>query len=59
MRLGGVLREWRTTRGATLKALAAEIGIPLAVLAKLERGGAVSGRTLGRLLVWLLAEGEK
>lgn len=61
MKLGQVIRRWRTVENKTLEEVAGEIGIGVSVLQRIETGGQgkkgrveMNGYTLGRILVWLL-----
>lgn len=65
MRLGQVIRRWRTVEQKTLDEVANEIGIGRTVLQRIETGGQgdgkapgkleMNGATLGKLIVWLLS----
>lgn len=51
-----VLRKWRLMSEITLRDAASEIGISAATLLRIEQGGVVDGRTMSRLVIWLIGE---
>ena len=59
MRLGQVLREWRHRREIGLRAAGRKIGIGSATLMRLEHGLDPSGRTLAKVLTWLMSKESK
>lgn len=62
MRIGLLLRKWRLINDIAVKELAAEIGISVATLYRMENFGAhTDGVTLLKILNWLCADvkGEK
>lgn len=59
LRLGQILRKWRRAEDKTLHEVAGEMKLKLKTLQRLEtnNGNAeISGGTLARVLVWLLAD---
>lgn len=58
MRLGRILLRYRQSRDLTLRTLAAEIGVSMATLSRIEHGKEMDSRTLLRILVWMLEVGE-
>ena len=56
MRLGQVVRLWRRTSDLSLMEAAAQIGLTLPTLSRIERGEPMDGKTLGIVLRWLLEE---
>lgn len=56
MRLSYVLRRWRAMSERNLRSVAAEIGTSAATLSRLERGEDCDGKTLAKVLTWLLGK---
>ena len=56
MRLGVVLRKYRAIAELSIRVLALDIGVSAATLSRIERGEAMDGRTLGKVLIWLMQE---
>ncbi len=56
MRLGEMLRLYRTVRGQSLREIAPQIGIGHATLMRIETGQAFDADTLLKLWTWMLAE---
>lgn len=54
MRIGEVLRKWRRASDMGVREAAAEIGISHGTLSRIERGEDVDGRTMLKLIVWLM-----
>ncbi len=52
--LGPVLRDWRIMNRLTERETAARIGVSAATLCRVEACKPVDGRTLSRVLFWLL-----
>ena len=52
MRLGELLKNWRTMERLTLKEVSKDIGIPLPTLSRVEHGEAMDGKTLAKILAW-------
>jgi len=59
VKLGEVLNYWRRIDGRSLRDVAAEIGIGVATLSRIERGQSMDGETIVRLFVWLFKRGAK
>jgi DNA-binding XRE family transcriptional regulator len=57
MRLGTVLRRYRSMREITVRDLAKEIGIAFATLSRIENGLDCDSKTLMTVLVWLTGKG--
>ncbi len=57
MKLGQVLRAYRTTQGLNSRQFAAELRISQATLIRLERGNTCDGRVLLLVFEWLLFDG--
>lgn len=53
VRVGEVLRKWRLMSEVTTRDLAERIGISAATLSRVERGEAMDGATLAKILNWL------
>jgi len=54
MKLGDLLRKWRRASDFNLQEASARIGISVATLSRIERGYAMNGDVLAKVLVWLL-----
>jgi predicted transcriptional regulator len=54
MKLGTVIRKWRTMEERTLRDVAKEIGTSAATLMRVEQGAACDSDTLATILVWLV-----
>lgn len=54
MRLGQVIRKYRTMTELSAAELATEIGISAATLCRIEVGENMDGQTLRRVLEWLM-----
>ena len=59
MRLGNVLKKWRTMEDRTLREVSAEMRIPLPTLHRAESGKPLDGITLAAIMVWLLGKESK
>jgi len=60
MRLGNVLRKWRTMEDKTIRVAAKEIGIGASALARIEHGKQCGADILANVLYWLIRdEGKK
>lgn len=59
MRLGEIIRAWRISSGAELRATARIIGINHTTLLRIERGEACDSGTLAKLFAWLMAEDKR
>jgi transcriptional regulator with XRE-family HTH domain len=53
MRLGHVLTRWRWAQQISLVDASRMMGISKATLSRIERGEAMDGRTLAKILTWL------
>jgi DNA-binding Xre family transcriptional regulator len=56
MILGKVLRRYRLYNENPAKELAAQIGVSTETLTRFERGGEITGETMAKIWLWLLAE---
>ena len=54
MKLGDILRRWRRSADLSTREAAAEIGLSVATLNRIERGMAFDGKTLAVILRWLM-----
>ncbi len=54
--LGRVLYAWREKEGLTIREAAKIIGLSYSTLSRIENGMSVDGRTLKKLLIWLLQD---
>lgn len=59
MKLGEVLRRWRLMAERGLRDVGAEIGVSAATLMRIEQGHVPDGKTLAKLLAWLLSVAER
>lgn len=50
------MRQWRWASRRELKEVAKEIGIGDSTLSRFERGEAVGGETLAKILTWLMTD---
>jgi hypothetical protein len=55
MRLGDVLRKWRLMREEDLRTSADRFGISAATLSRIETGGDCDGKTLAKILNFLMS----
>lgn len=53
-RLSEVLISWRREKRFTVRYAAAEIGISVATYSRIERGATMDGKTLGKIIKWML-----
>lgn len=58
MRLGAILRKWRTIEDKKLEEVAAEIGCSKSTLSRIERGQMPDGETVLMLVTWLFEGSE-
>ena len=58
MRLGIVLRKYRTVSELTLRELAPEIGLSLATLQRVESGKPCDAEALMKIFVWLTGKAD-
>ncbi len=56
MRLGKLLKQHRAFAGYGIRQFAAELGVSAATLSRIERGENMDGKTLAKILSWLLTE---
>jgi transcriptional regulator with XRE-family HTH domain len=56
MRLGEVLRKWRRAADIPVREAAELIGVSTATLSRIERGEAMDGTTLAKVLTWLVGQ---
>ncbi len=56
MKLGEVLKKWRTMSDIGIRQVAKDIGISAATLSRIERGESMDGRTLALIQAWLFRE---
>jgi transcriptional regulator with XRE-family HTH domain len=55
MRIGQIVKAYRTHKERTLREVADEIDISHGTLARIENGENVDGATLWKLMVWLFS----
>lgn len=55
MRLAQWFAAWRHENRMPLRTAAAKIGVSVATLQRFEKGEAIEGRTLAKLLTWVLS----
>jgi len=55
MRLGEVIRRWRKMSDVGIREAAREIGVSHGTLSRIERGEAMEGETLAKVLGWLMS----
>lgn len=55
-KLAEVLNRWRWAKEFTVRRAAREIGISSATFSRIENGEMPDGRTLQKILIWLLKE---
>jgi transcriptional regulator with XRE-family HTH domain len=58
MRLGPVLRKWRTMEERTLRDVAKEVGTSAATLLRIEQGKPCDSGTMATVLLWLIGEAK-
>jgi transcriptional regulator with XRE-family HTH domain len=56
MRVGEVIRKWRTMSEKGVREIAKEIGVSHGTLARIERGEPCDGVTLVKIMAWLFGE---
>jgi|GEM_PF-4124081 predicted transcriptional regulator len=59
MRLGAVLRKWRTMEERTIREVANEIGTSSATLLRIEQGKPCDSGTMATILLWLIGKEKK
>jgi transcriptional regulator with XRE-family HTH domain len=57
MRLGEMLRLWRTVRNLDQRTVAKEIGISAATLCRAEQGRSFDAESMAKVIVWLIQDG--
>lgn len=55
MRLGKIIKGWRESQRLGVRAVASDIGISHGTLSRVERDENVDGKTLIKILFWLLS----
>jgi cytoskeletal protein RodZ len=58
MNIGVVLRAWRCHEEMSLREASERLGISLATLDRIERGGDMSGENMGKIFTWLLKSSQ-
>ena len=56
MRLGKIIRYWRKMSDIGIREAAQQIGVSHGTLSRIERGEAMEGETLAKVLGWLMAK---
>lgn len=51
--VGELIRDWRAMQRMGVRECAKDIGLSSATLNRIENGGAMDGRTMVKLFVWL------
>jgi cytoskeletal protein RodZ len=59
MRLGTVLRKWRTMEEKSIRVASKEIGIGPSALTRIEQGKQCGAEILANVLYWLIRDGGK
>ncbi|HDZ62547.1 MAG TPA: XRE family transcriptional regulator [Nitrospirae bacterium] len=54
MKIGRLIKRWRMFEEQRIRETAKEIGISAATLSRIENGENVDGKTIMRLLTWLM-----
>ena len=57
MILGDVIRRWRMWSELSIREVATMIGVSAATLSRIERGETMDGRTLAKIVTFLLRDG--
>jgi len=57
MRLGEVIRKFRVMSELSQRDLAKQIGLNVSTLCRIENGEGMDGKTLAKVLLWLMEEG--
>jgi transcriptional regulator with XRE-family HTH domain len=55
VKLGEVIRRWRKMSDIGIREAAREIGVSHGTLSRIERGEAMEGTTLAKVLGWLMS----
>lgn len=58
MRLGSLIAAWRAANRYGTRELAKQIGISAATLSRIENGRNCDATSVGKLLIWLMAQEE-
>ena len=58
MRLGNVLRKWRTMEDRSVREVAKEIGTSAATLNRIEHGYPCDSGTIAAILIWLIGKAK-
>jgi transcriptional regulator with XRE-family HTH domain len=56
MRLGEMLRLWRTVRNLDQRTVAKEIGISAATLCRAEQGRSFDATSMAKVIAWLISD---
>lgn len=56
MKIGNLIKSWRTIEQISLRDLAPEIGTSVATLSRVERGELMDGATLAKILIWMTSK---
>jgi len=56
VKLGEVLYKWRRMEDLSLREVAPMLGISVATLSRVESGESMDGKTLAKILAWLMKE---
>ena len=56
MRIGEVLKDWRTMQRLTIREASKMIGVPISTLSRIENGMTMDGKCLAKILRWLTTE---
>lgn len=55
MKIGEILVQYRNIEGYNIRDFAAELEVSAATLSRIERGENMDGRTLAKIIKWLLS----
>jgi transcriptional regulator with XRE-family HTH domain len=58
MKIGTVLRKWRTMEERTIRDVAKEMGTSAATLLRLEQGKPCDSGTLATILLWMIGDNK-
>jgi transcriptional regulator with XRE-family HTH domain len=59
MRIGNVLRKWRTMEELSIRDVAKEIGTSHSTLSRIERGEPCDSDTLAAVIIWLIGKAKR
>lgn len=59
MRIGELVKFWRSAKGLSLRKFSEQLGISPQTLMRLEGGEDVDGLTLAKIIVWQLEPSDK